>query len=738
MMRLTVKLCLAALLALGFAGCSDDDKGGGGPKCKKECKEDYYCAFKDDGKTEQCVPYCKETCGVDEQCNHDKKACEPAICKGKTCEKGQGCYDYVGETFEKGSPETYACTCIPRMTVDDVDSCADYGLVCGYEDNNQPAKCVKPGLFAACQAEVGCADDTLECVNVPGLTVPNLCLSKTKCTSNADCENLDNCIVKTDQGIGAIKELVGQCDSSLYCGFSVNSQATAQATLWQKCDVVRGSGLKDGTCILTLGRSQYFETHCIAGGSLSTGKCDPDANSSDLTKLCPAGQICADIGKDSQGKAYGECRTACNAGTLAESQLIYGANNAGKCASGQRCVVDNTGRYSAPSMNAADLSVGYCWDACTIDGAGCANTPGGQATGCKLLGQAQAQQKPELLPNGACVPVASPAGGLGDECTVVAPPNPDPCGSSLGCNAEKYDETAECVRYCNPENCKTGACAECAAKTCVADATCTPNCTNKECGDNGCGGLCGTALTAAEYCKDGKKVAKSCTPIATPAGAECGDDGCGGLFGVCAAGKYCDSSNKCIDKVVATPVADCAGKECGYDGVGGLCGDALESGEHCDSENKVATTGDCTPETKPEGAECGYDGCGGVFDTCDAGEYCTSELKCAAVVAESSPEADCGTGATAMECGYDGVGGLCGTALTAGQYCKDGKKVEKSCTPTCTASIGCGLPDGCGGYCGEICGSGESCKDGFADYTCKALVDPQNGSKLYLGACQKP
>jgi hypothetical protein len=113
----------------------------------------------------------------------------------------------------------------------------------------------------------------------------------------------------------------------------------------------------------------------------------------------------------------------------------------------------------------------------------------------------------------------------------------------------------------------------------------------------------------------------------------CGDDGCGGNCGVCAPGKLCSLSGKCLDHPcgLVSAQGQCSTKFSGswcdqmhlrdFSCSGGLvCGWDAVLGRYSCVEEKPCTPSCLFPDGSPR--ECGDNGCWGSCGTCAGGWAC--------------------------------------------------------------------------------------------------------------------
>lgn len=329
-----------------------------------------------------------------------------------------------------------------------------------------------------------------------------------------------------------------------------------------------------------------------------------------------------------------------------------------------------------------------------------------------------------VVANGACVPAADALGcGPGvslvdGACTVVGDSQGGAATDSAGDNQPAVDTQPA-----------TDAAVDASP---TADLpTCAASCAGRQCGDDGCGGSCGSCLTAAApVCNAMGQCVAKCVPQCT--GKDCGDDGCGATCGACAGGLSCSAIGRCIPPGWTCAPAAYNG---GFDACHCGCGapdpdcknpDNLVAGctalQTCDASgacvDKVPKAWICAPSIYGALDSCDC-GCGAKDPDCDLGLPlfgCKQGETCSAAgVCEV-----CKPSCAGKQCGPDGCGGTCGTCKDPSKAtCADGLCVD-ACSPKpvkCKTNA-CG-DDGCGGICGT-CPNGQACGNG----QCSAVALP--------------
>ena len=632
-----------------------------------------------------------------------------------------------------------------------VIECADQGLECGFDPENEWFDCVEPGSCVPdctgkeCGSD-GCGGSCGDCVD--GVT----------CNASGQC---------VEQGGGECGDItfVGVCEGDLLKYCSADTLKVVDCT-------------EQGMVCGFVADQEWYD--CIEGGGCTpdcTGKVagDPDG----CGGTCEGGGDpggCGDI--DLQGECVGDVLHYCSGGELQEVDCAAQGKSCGfdaqfewfDCVDGAGCIPDCEGKQpgdpngcggTCPGVDPPDGACGevttegmcegntlkYCsngeiqefdctqfdkvcgfdeqfaWYDC-VDGGGpcapdCAGKPEGAADGC----------------GGTCQGGVDP-GGCGDVTSA---------GECQG----------KVLVYCAGEEVVTFDCAS-QGKTCGfdeqfewydcvdGDDPCTPDCTGKVGGDpDGCGGTCAGEPGAGCGSVDSNGECDGNT-LKYCAGGELKVFDCGDLGKVCGFDAQFEWYD-CVDGGgPCTP--DCGGKPAGSpDGCGGTCdggapgcGDITVKGE-CAGDTLTYCSGEdlAVVDCATQGKTCGYDSQFDWFDCVDGGgDPCIPD--CAG---KPDGAAD-GCGGTCA-----GSGGGCGDIDTSGvcegdtlKYCSNGAlqtfdcteygktcgfdaqfdwydcvDTGGPCTPDC-ADKPAGAPDGCGGTCAGDPGGG--CGDIDTKGTC--------------------
>jgi hypothetical protein len=379
-----------------------------------------------------CVEICNPPTGCRprwEECDEATTRCDPPECGSGRCQLGQGCYDPA--TFEPAAGEASICTCLPRIAdpasgedlqeeVLQEDSCAPYGMVCGFDSARKSAAlCRKPSAFEGCLPRAGCAEG-LSCA---ATSAGGLCLQS--CAEGKDCRDITTYCEIMD----------GHCWPNRCARPDLDPAERDRS--FKPCDA---AGKGDGTCLPFTATADAFL--CVqAGTAPSRGACDPDADRTNPSGLCQVGERCDATEPDPLDvtRAKGICVAACDAGPDA----------AALCPDGQRCI-EVFGTQDSAHRPLGRL--GSCLLACDVLGTG----------GCPLqdtLGNAMGCRVDAAQSGGVCRSLLPGAGALGAACPppALAAEHRLTCGDRLFClqssGAAGAAPQGLCVPYCDPRVC---------------------------------------------------------------------------------------------------------------------------------------------------------------------------------------------------------------------------------------------------------------------------------------------
>ncbi len=630
-----------------------------------------------------------------------------------------------------------------QVTCDMPGPCDDFS-VCTVNDSCVNGIC--RGTKISCSDGDPCTSDLCDaqagCYHAPSVGPcddGNACTSGDVC-ANGTCQGApilcpdDNNVCTTES-----------CTPALGCVHTPNSNPCNDGNACTLADTCAG-GLCQGT-----------PKSCDDGNACTADACNPDSNGTcEFSALdagaCTDGNACTLADHCFAGSCVGGGAVTCDDGNVCTTESCApaagctSAFNTAPCDDGNACTVSDRctmGLCAAGTPRSCDDGNGCTLDECSVDAGACLHLGGWfESSPCD---DGNACTLSDACHSGLCTPGAPKSCNDGNACT------DDSCVAATGDCVAVNDDTNTCsdANSCTTgDHCTSGSCLGGGATTCPDDSN---PCTSPFCApDAGCGFVFNTAS-----CDDGdgctvndRCAAGTCTPGAPrncDDGQVCSRDFCvrDGDAGICAhagpdpfSGETwpCDDGNACtIDDFCdftsacrpGTPRVCNDGNACTDDScvpsTGGcvtvnddtnVCSDGnpctldrCTSGA-CGPNGTVSCPDDSNPCTSPF---CAPDaGCGFVFNTasCDDGDGCTVNDRCAAGTCMPGAPRNCDDGQVCTRdfCAQDA--GYCvhiSPDPFSGEIwpCDDGNP--------CTTGDSCHYSGGCTVSTPRVCDDGNAC-----------------------------
>ncbi len=651
--------------------------GCAGTLCANPCTDDSSCNPPEAGTTP--TEYCSQA-GL----------CTPKVGAGSACDRDSACL--TGHCADGVCCDT-ACNAGP------CDSCVESGKI---------GTCSPVASGTVCRPSTGECDVAETCSGQ--LTCPaDTTLDGQPCSTDGEPCTTDVCSGKVCSHVPAPPNTVcrpagSECDVAETCGGAATCPPDARQPDGTSCT---DDGVLCTTDVCQAGTCQHPAGNAGVACRPAVGECDVAEACDGVSPACPTdihivdGTACSgdnDVCTTDSCQAGVCAHLAGNAGTVCRV-------SAGECDVIEKC--DGTNTQCPPDGFKTDGT------ACTADANPC--------TG-------------DICRSGAC---SHPAGNPGTVCRVAA----SVCDVSETCDGKSTDcppdgfqpDGTGCTedgKLCTIDSCAAGVCTHVSAD----GASCNDGnkCTSPDaCSAGQCSGAPVTGCTCASDsdCDDGnvcngaeKCVAGACkagTALDCDDGQSCTTDGCDPANGctnvALTDGAPCDDGNYCTVNDV------CFHGGC-VSGTNRVCSD--DSAGPCQNAVCNASSSSCTLQSKPNGT------------TCDDGNACTTNDKCAAATCTGTSASGCRPCTTASDCN-DGNGcttDICDDVSNRCQYvaiagCTDGGISDGGETPDAIAP-GAGGTTGNGGRGGASGNSGGNAGGPSADSGVGGNVQGAGGGAL--------